>query len=257
MRKSNCYLLIISMLFFSVISRAQSLTLGVRGGVSIPNLTAGGGDQNPLNTGYSSRFGADAGIFVEEKVSKMFSLQIAAEYSSQGGKKNGLQAFPTPAQVAPLFPPGYAPTYLYANFNSQAKLDYLLIPVLAKFSWNIKKSPLRVYFDIGPFAGILLAAHQVTTGQSELYLDSHAKDTLSQAGPQSFNNTQNLKPDLHEFNFGIEGNIGLGYRFGKSTLFFEAGGNYGFLNIQKGSANGKNNTGAATGVLGYSYRLGK
>jgi hypothetical protein len=36
-------------------------------------------------------------------------------------------------------------------------------------------------------------------------------------------------------------------------VFIEGGGNYGFLTIQKDSANGKNNTGAGVVNLGYAY----
>jgi len=77
------------------------------------------------------------------------------------------------------------------------------------------------------------------------------------AGPFPFDATNDIKDQLNSTNFGIEGNIGLNYAFGKINLFIEFGGNYGFLNIQKGSANGKNNTGAATIVLGYSFWIGE
>jgi len=255
MRKLNCSLLFSGLLFLCFNAQAQGIALGFRGGVSVPNLTAGGGVQNPLNSGYSSRFGADGGIFAELKFTKTFSVQVMAEYSSQGGKKDGFQALTVPPALAAQFPPGYAPAYLYATYNSQAKLNYLLIPVLAKFGWNLKHTPLRLYFDAGPFAGFLLSAHQVTSGSSPLYTSDTASSPIS--APQSFNNTQDLKSQLHSANFGIEGNIGIAFHFGKSSLFFEAGGNYGFLNIQQGTANGKNNTGAATAVVGYSYLFGR
>jgi hypothetical protein len=76
-----------------------------------------------------------------------------------------------------MYPPGQAPPYLYADYKSEAKLNYLMIPLLAKFGLN--------------------------------------------------------------------------------NIFIEGGGNYGFLNIQKGSQNGKNNTGAATAVVGYSHWFGQ
>jgi hypothetical protein len=44
---------------------------------------------------------------------------------------------------------------------------------------------------------------------------------------------------------------------GCDVSLWSGGGNYGFLNVQKGTANGKNNTGAATAVLGYSFWLRK
>ncbi|HTI93901.1 MAG TPA: hypothetical protein VL727_25080 [Puia sp.] len=45
-------------------------------------LTAGSGNQNPLNTGYGSRPGPEAAIFAEFKFSRLFSLQPMIEYSS-------------------------------------------------------------------------------------------------------------------------------------------------------------------------------
>ncbi|MBS1532255.1 MAG: hypothetical protein JSU01_18280, partial [Bacteroidetes bacterium] len=96
---------------------AQDVALGLRAGISIPNLTAGAGNQNPLNTGYSSRLGPEIAAFAEFKFSGLFSLEPMIEYSSQGGKKNGLQAFTTPDEVKAMFPEGQAPTYLYANYN--------------------------------------------------------------------------------------------------------------------------------------------
>lgn len=257
MSKSTIYLLLPALLLCCFSASAQNFALGVRGGISIPNLSAGGSNVNPLNTGYSSRLGPDAGLFAEFKFSDLFSIQPMVEYSSQGGKKDGFQAYPTPAQAAQAFPPGEAPTYLYANFNSVAKLNYLMIPVLAKFGWDFdKKSPWRIYADAGPFVGFLLSAHQVTSGESESYIDPN-KQTALPGGPSSFNNDQNIKDQLHTTNFGVEANVGLNYKFGLSSVFIEGGFNYGFLNIQQGTANGKNNTGAGTVSLGYSYWFGK
>ncbi len=131
-----------------------------------------------------------------------------------------------------------------------------MIPILAKFGHQFEQSSWRIYADVGPFVGFLLSAKQVTAGESEIYLDPAGTQAFP-VGSQSFNNTQDIKDQLNSTNFGVEGNIGLNYAFGQNNLFIEFGGNYGFLNIQKGSANGKNNTGAATIVLGYSYWLGK
>jgi Outer membrane protein beta-barrel domain len=248
--------LLVIFLFSRFSAQAQQTAIGLRGGISFPNLTSSGSDQNPLNTGYSSRLGSEFSLFAEFKISDLFSIEPMIEYSSQGGKKNGLQAFPLPSGMSELFPPGQAPTYLYANFSSEAKLNYLMIPILAKFGHSFKQSPWRIYLDVGPFVGFLLSAKQVTSGQSEIFTDPAGTQALP-VGSQSFNNTQDIKNQLNTTNFGVEGNIGLNYAFGKNNLFIEFGGNYGFLNIQMGSANGKNNTGAATIVLGYSYWIGK
>jgi len=241
--------------------------LGIRGGVSIPNLSAGGSDNNPLNTGYSSRSGVDAGIFAEFKFSDLFSLQPMVEYSAQGGKKDGLQAFPTPPALAAGFAEGGqpAPTYLYANADNVSKINYLLIPILAKFGWNFGSSPFRIYIDAGPFAGILLSATQVISNSSGFYLEPNGTEPLSALSPEApsnINSTNNIKSDLHPFNVGVEGNLGFAYKFQNASkkttgyIFVEGGGDYGFLNIQQGTANGKNTIGAGTASIGYAYCFG-
>ena len=189
-------------------SKAQNFALGARGGISIPNLTSGGSSENPLNTGYSSRLGPDFGIFGEFTISHVSSLQPMIEYSSQGGKKNGLQAFPIPDAYAAYFPPDMAPTYLYANFKSEAKLNYLMIPVLAKFGWNLKHlSPVRIYVDAGPFVGFLLSAKQVTSGSSNIYADSGGQQPLTQDA-QSFDATEDIKEPAKHYQFWSRGKCG-------------------------------------------------
>lgn len=233
---------------------------GVFGGISIPNLSASGSENNPLNTGYSSRLGPDFGIISESHFTKLFSVESRIEYSAQGGKKDGLQAFPTPAIVA-----GYlqsqgmtAPAYLYANFKSEVRLSYLRFPFLAKLGWDFGSGGhFRFSVGAGPFLGILLSAKQAVSGNSKAYFDPQGQQALP-FGSQSFDSTNNIRDQLHKANFGVDGNIGLAYLFGKglvNKIFLEAGGNYGFVNIQKGTENGKNNTGAATILLGYTYRF--
>ena len=236
-------------------SFAQDLSLGFRTGISIPNLTAGG-NQNPLNTGYSSRQGPEAAIFVELRISGHFSLQPMLEYSSQGGKKNGLQAITTPDEVKAMYPEGQAPQYLYADYNSEAKLNYLLLPVLAKAGWDLGKSPFRIYVATGPFIGVLVSAHQVTSGQSLFYNDASGQQPLP-GGSQSFDANTNVRNSLHRVNAGIEGNFGISYKLGRGNLFVEGGANYGLFNIQKNVADGKYESGAAMAAFGYRYDFGK
>jgi hypothetical protein len=258
MKRSIFYFAILGLLLLFFNADAQDVAIGIRGGISIPNLSAGGSQQNPLNTGYSSRQGPDAGLYAEFKFSDLFSLQPMIQYSSQGGKKDGMQAFPTPDAIKQQYQgEGQTPpTYLYANFKSDAKLNYLMIPVLAKFGWNFHKSPFRIYVDAGPFVGFLLSAKQVTSGTSNFYADAGGTQQVTPS-PQNMDNTQDIKDQLNTTNFGVEGNLGLQYKLKQSYVFIEGGGNYGFLNIQKGTANGKNNTGAATVDIGYALWFGK
>ncbi|MBO9732729.1 MAG: PorT family protein [Chitinophaga sp.] len=254
-QRSMKWLLPAIVLFCATKASAQQIDLGARGGISIPNLTGGGSEENPLNKGYKSRQGPDFGIFGEYHFSKLFSVEAMISYSSQGGKKDGMQAFPVPAAYATSLPPGTK--YLYADFKSQAKLNYLMVPILAKFGWNLgPTSPLRLYVDAGPFFGFLLSGKQVMSGGNQpLYMDENGKAPLGASS--NFDQTVDIKDQLNTFNFGVSGNVGLAYIFGRNQVFVEGGGNYGFLNIQKGSANGKNNTGAATASIGYAYRIKK
>lgn len=251
--------LLLCLCFLQTSVKAQ-FDAGVIGGISIPNLSSSGSASSPLSAGYSSRLGPETGITAEYHLSRLFSVEARAIYSAQGGKKNGLQPFVTPPEVAEYFQfqDMATPKYLYANFNSEARLNYLRVPILAKVGFNLgAKSPLRFSVAAGPFVGFLLSAKQVTTGNSEVYTDAGGQQAVP-VGPQSFNATTDLRNDLHKANAGVDANVSLAYAFGsqlRSRLFVEAGGNYGFVNIQKDAINGKNNTGAATVVLGYTYRF--
>lgn len=251
MRKFIVYLSMICayLLLSANAAFSQSLWLGVKGGISIPNLSSSGTSDNPLNSGYSSRIGPNAGISAELQVSKLFSIEAMLEYSSQGGKKNGMQAFPSGLDEPP---------YFYANFKNQAKLNYLMLPVLAKFGFDLDRhSMLRLYADAGPFVGFLLSAKQVTSGSSKVYADPAGTQQVS-SGVEPFDSNTSIKDELYKGNFGAEANLGIAYTIAHNNrIFLEGGGNYGFLNIQKGYANGKNHAGAGTIRVGYAYGFGK
>lgn len=232
---------------------AQSpIDIGIKAGLSIPNLTSGS-SANPINSGYGSRLGPDAAIQAEFHLSKRFSIQPQIEYCSQGGKKNGKQAFSVPAELQPMFPPGQVPQYLYANYKSTAKINYLMIPILAKYHFFVKHN-WDLYVAAGPFVSFVLSAKNITSGKSNIYLDEQQTQALP-GGEQSFDKTEKIKKDLHSANAGIDGHIGIAYHIGKSSVFVEGGGNYGFVNIQKDDVNGKNNTGAAVVVVGYAFEI--
>jgi hypothetical protein len=89
-----------------------------------------------------------------------------------------------------------------------------------------------------------------------IYADPQMQQPLTQS-PQSFDQKQDIKSDLHKGNFGAEGDLGIALNVVQGKIFLEGGANYGFLNIQKGTENGKNQTGAATVRVGYAYTIGK
>jgi hypothetical protein len=66
-----------------------------------------------------------------------------------------------------------------------------------------------------------------------------------------------VKGDLRTLNAGLEGNVGVTYRFGHNGITLQGGANYGFVNVQRDAVNGRNGTGAATIVAGYTRWLGR
>ncbi len=220
-------------------------SLGIKGGLGIPNLTAGG--NNPVSSGWSSRLGPYFGLIGQYSPNNWLDLQLQLNYASQGGKKNGEQAIPNPI--------GSVPPYLYANFNSEVKLNYLELPVLAKINLPLGRN-WTFYVDAGPYVSYLLKAVNQNSGSSYIYLDqAETQQSPYPPTPQSFDSTLSITDQLKRFNTGIEGGIGISWILGNGKMFFEAGGNYGFINIQKYPQDGKNNTGSATLALGYLTNL--
>ncbi|OQP63756.1 hypothetical protein A3860_22715 [Niastella vici] len=228
------------------------IDIGIKGGLSIPNLTSSSSN-NAISSGYSSRLDADAAIHAEFHLAKRFSIQPQLEYSSQGGKKNGTQAFTIPDEMRQQFPPGEAPAFLYATYKSEARINYLMLPVLAKYHFDLKKR-WSAYAAAGPFVSFLLNAKNITKGSSYIYLDNAQTQPVS-SQPQSFDSKDNIRGDLHRFNAGICGHLGMNYMLKKGSVFIEAGGNFGLIDIQKNEANGKNKTGAAVINIGYQFIL--
>jgi hypothetical protein len=206
--KKNVYLLLIAILLFCFRASAQNFAVGFRGGVGLADLSTGADIQLPSNIGYNSRTVPVASIFADFKFSDLFSMQPMLEYSSQGG--------------------------IQTTNNNELRLNYLIVPVLAKFTFKITQFPLRFYWAGGPFLGFLTSARQISGGSA-----------------------QNITGQFHTINIGVDGNIGICYPLGRNAVFIETGGNYGVLNIQKGSENATSNTGAITLVVGYSYWFGK
>ncbi len=264
------FLCIFCILTCSVNAQIET-SIGARAGLSIPKIKAAG--DNLMSKGYASRLAGGASVFAEFKFNSWFSLQPAVEYSGQGGKRDGMQPIPA-RMIAQNMPPNVSPAilqlfsddeYVYADFNSKTKFDYLMIPVLAKFGYNFGKS-FRVYISAGPFVSFLMKAEQITSGNSEIYLNYHGNitsidDILAQSGipfrvgEKSFDSESDIKSDMNTVNAGIEANVGIAYKFGRHSIFLEGGGNYGFIKLQKDSKNGENTIGAGSVMLGYAFRL--
>ena len=282
---------------------AQDVKFGIRGGMNLPNIMAGG-KNTPVSEGYKSRTAPSWGIFTELQFNPMVSFRFGVEYSGLGGKKNGMQAMPTGRLLTEMvsgfagltgLPPGMEealggmmstmPPYYYANADNTVKFDYVMIPLLAQFGWDIGTSPWRAYVNAGPFVSLLLSGKQVSKGTSKLYSDASGTTSLWESipatvqglieaslDPQIFSTIKhtlneeinfeeknkgetNVTGEMKSTNFGVTGNVGIRYQHKRNYFFLEVGGNYGFITVQENDANGSNRLGAASVVVGYAFSL--
>ena len=232
---------------------SQSFLLGVKGGISIPNLKGGG---TPQSEGYTSRLAPTFGAFISKDISSHFALQGEVAYSGQGGKRDGMQIiFEENLSGLPV-PEGMD---LYADFKNETIINYLEIPILACYSFTGNKSVFDIYVNAGPYLGILLNAKVVTKGTSTIYLDKAGNVPLEIGGfplpAQSFDNESDIADKLNTINVGITGGIGMNYNFSGHQFKLDVRGAYGFIPIQADEENGSNNTGALYITLGYGFNI--
>ncbi len=247
----------IAMLFVSFSSNVDAQTyLGIQGGLSIPDISGG---NNELSQGYTSRTAINAGIFLEYPLNENFSIQPEINYDGQGGKRAGLQ----PITNTEL-PPNPASPYYYADFRNESILNYLEIPVLLKYTFG--GEGLKFQGNIGPYIGFLLNAKEVSSGTSLVYVDKNKTplmvpvppdyQTYVELPPQSFDATTDVYDSLKKINLGAAGGVGIIYLItGTQRINLDVRFTYGFTNIQKYAADGKNHTGNVVLSLGYSMRI--
>lgn len=229
--------------------------IGFKGGVSIPQLS--GSNNNELSRDYKSRVAPNFGAFVEFGINKKTSVQFEVDYAGQGGKRIGIQPVTQTIPGLPALPNG---AYYYADFKNVAKLNYLEIPVMAKYRFRSRNKP-RPYLTGGAYYGLLLSAKTVTSGNSILYLDRDGRvpvlippaNTPLPAIP--FNATTNIKDEVKRNNFGITGGGGLEIPHRKNYFLIDLRVSYGLMTIQKDSANGNNKTGNIVLSFGYAFNF--
>jgi len=219
----------------------------------LPNLSSSGGSD--VSKGYKTISGPDLGLVAEFQITQTLSLETGLEFSTQGGQKSGLQTIPASPELAQYFPPGSNVQFLYANFTSTVRLQYLMLPVLIKYTMDMDHAGRwKLYWDGGVFGGLLVTANASAAGTSRVYYDKAETNQVGSVSVQ-FDSTGNIKNQLHRANFGIQGNVGGMYYVKSISYFIEAGGNYGFINLQKNSQNGNNYTGALIFRIGLLYDL--
>jgi hypothetical protein len=233
-------------------ARAGQTQIGLHAGLSIPNMKGG---TNEVSKGYMSRFGPFFGLFAEHDVRPYVTLRAEVNYSSQGGKRNGMQ--PIIADPSLGLPPDMV---IYAAFDNETILDYIEIPLMAKLARG--ESP-HFFIIAGPYAGFLVRAKTVTSGSSLLYADAEGTPlafppNYQPLPPVDFGGETNVKQDINTVDAGIAGGLGVEMPFGPGDIVFATQFSLGLTNIQRDiELNGKNQTGAVALTIGYSFPLNK
>jgi hypothetical protein len=252
-KKLSLKVLTVFFILFVQFGSAQDIQLGLKGGLSLPDLTSSGGSE--ISKGYKTISGPDFALVADYRLSDQFSIEAGIEWSTQGGQKSGLQTIPASPDLEQFFPPGTDAKYLYANFTSTVRLQYLMLPVLFKYTMNLGHSDQwKLYVDGGPYGALLISATGSASGSSKVYYDKEETRPVA-SFPVQFDSTGDIKNQLHQGNFGIEGNLGLLYQMNSTSVFVEGGGNYGFIDLQKNSQNGINHTGALIFRIGILFKL--
>ena len=221
----------------------SKFTLGVLGGLNVPRLS--GGNNNEMSRDFTSRLGEAFGLTATLDLESNFSLRVDALYSSEGGKRNGIQAI----EASSFYPQAPAGSYLYANYHNECILNYAEIPVMVKYSLPAGKS-LKLFVDFGPYIGFLLNAKQKTSGSSIIYADR--AETMQVYPAQSFDANTDVTNSINPVNFGLTGGIGCTQRVCFGEILLDVRGAYGLTLVQKYTQNGSNHIGNLLIDLGYS-----
>lgn len=235
------FVLFMSVFFSTLQSSHAQVRIGIQGGLSVPSLSGG---SNVVSEGYTSRLAPNFGITGEFGIIDNFSIQPEINFDGQGGQRNGLQ----PVTSLPPSPLG---GYYYASFKNTSVLNYLEIPVLAKYAFG--GFGLRLNVNAGPYVGFLLNATQKTSGTSSIYLD---KSETPSGQSASFDASTDVMSSINKVNYGAAGGVGAIISVtGRTSVSLDVRGLYGFANIQKYSQDGTSHTGNLIISVGYSYEL--
>jgi hypothetical protein len=171
---------------------AQSpVKFGLKGGFNIANIT---GD----NIDADARFGLSGGVMVDLSLPAVpFGIETGAIYSQKGaeGSEEG--------------------------FTSTIKLDYIEVPVLAKFQLG-PSGPITPHLVIGPYFGFNVNAEASVSG-----------DGGSISG--------DISDDVNGVEIGGAAGVGIDFNVGLTKLNARAQYGYGFTDIFKEGEDGNKN----------------
>jgi len=271
MKNLNKFLLV-CLVVAATTTFAQETKFGFRAGVGIPNMKST--DDNVYSKGYSTVAGFDGSIFADFGITKGFSIKAELGYSRKGGERNGVQPIPPASLNTPegqLLAAIAQGNPLWAEFDNTAVFNYIEIPILAKYEWDLG-SKWGVYVNAGVYVDFIINPEQVTYSDENvpLYWDETQTQRVQvPANPQDppqdwfmvdlpavpLSATTDISADLATMDFG--GMWGLGFTFAlseHSELLADIRGSYGFIPLQNDTDTyGTVHMGNMTFALGYQF----
>lgn len=226
--------------------KGQISYLGIKGGLNLPNLEGG---TNAVSEGYKTRQAPAFGIFGGMNLTQNLDLQIELLYSGQGGIKNWENEL-TSAYNSQI-PKGLI---LYQNTKNIAILNYIELPILAKYNLALGKT-FKFHIEAGPYFGYLISAKTITSSSSPVYFNESETKIASSSSEASYKVDSNVTSSIRKGNFGITGGLAFSMQIGQGELILDGRPSYGFTNIQKYAVDGKNRTGEMVISLGYAMNL--
>lgn len=162
-------------------AQAQESRVGIKAGVGLSNLT--GNDANNFN----NRFGFQAGIMADIKLTSLLAFHPELLYSQKGAKIEGSGSYANGG-------------VLYAVSQSgKLRLNYLDLPLL------LRLKAAGAFFELGPQVGLLLSRQLDNTATTEI---TYAGGTGSSFTTQNVSNSST--DGARKLDIGYV--LGVGYR---------------------------------------------
>ncbi len=276
-------------------AQQDKILIGVKGGLNVPNLTTasdnplsdgwssklGGIYGLTFEYRFNTRWSLVSGIEYTEMGGKKDGMQALPSKRLYPGinaqMAAGMLAQMQPMGITAVAIDPWTNKYTYADFSNKSEFNYLQVPVMGRFSLPFGHDRFRFVVHAGGYAAYMLEAKNINTGTSALYADdkkgniivtanlTNALGTITQqqipltqflpAEGVNLTSTRDIYDDTYHFNFGFIGGAGVGMKLWKGELMLQAGGQYGFVKIQKSDENGQNRIGAGSFTLGYAFAL--
>jgi hypothetical protein len=189
-------LLILGMSAFAAdAGKKMPMAFGIKAGISLATTAGDSLTSYFDNMNNKSRFGMAGGVFFAFTPVKSITIQPELLYVQKGTKLEAISG----------------------TGKMTAKVDYLEIPVLCKFTPQLQNSKIAPTIFAGPFLGLRMTGKL----KGEEWIDD------------GLNGELDIKDSLKSTDFGITFGGGLGYKLAKGELFFDLRYDLGLSKIVK------------------------